>query len=108
MTARCIARALASAGALVLLTAAPAPARVREYWVGAVPVTWNIVPNGRDAIMDMPVDPADSIFPTVVYRRFTKDWKRPLPNALRSSADGLVIPGPLLHARVGDTLRVHF
>jgi manganese oxidase len=31
-----------------------------------------------------------------------------VPNAPRSSADGLEIPGPLLHARVGDRLRVHF
>jgi manganese oxidase len=108
MTARCITRALASAGALVLLAAPPAIARVRNDWVAAVPMTWNIVPNGRDAIMDMPVDRADSIFPTVVYRRFTRGWKRALPNAARSSADGLAIPGPLLHARVGDTLRVHF
>ena len=29
-------------------------------------------------------------------------------NAPRASADGLAIPGPLLHARVGDRLRVHF
>jgi FtsP/CotA-like multicopper oxidase with cupredoxin domain len=92
----------------VLVAAPAATAKVRDYWVGAVPVTWNIVPNGRDAIMNMPVDPADSIFPTVVYRRFTKGWTRALPNAPRSSADGLMIPGPLLHARVGDTLRVHF
>jgi FtsP/CotA-like multicopper oxidase with cupredoxin domain len=56
----------------------------------------------------MPVDPADAIFPTVVYRRYSAHWKKPLPNAARSSADGLSIPGPLIHARVGDKLRVHF
>jgi manganese oxidase len=56
----------------------------------------------------MPVDPADSIFPTVVYRRFTAHWRRPLPNAERSADDGLLIPGPLIRARVGDRLRVHF
>ena len=33
---------------------------------------------------------------------------RPLPNARHSNADGLLIPGPLIHARVGDRLRVHF
>jgi len=58
--------ALALAGALALSAAAPAVARVRDYWVAAVPTSWNIVPNGRDAIMNMEVDRADSIMPTVV------------------------------------------
>jgi manganese oxidase len=101
-------RALALAGALALFTAAPAAAQVRNYWVAAVPTSWNIVPNGHDAIMDMPVDAADSIFPTVVYRRYSKGWAKPLPNAVHSSADGLLIPGPLIKARVGDLIRVHF
>src|SRR3954449_5339514 len=108
MTVRRGARALAIAGALALGIASPAHARVRDYWVAAVPASWNIVPNGRDAIMDMPVDPADAILPTVVYRRYSAHWRRPLANAPHSSADGLAIPGPLLHARVGDKLRVHF
>jgi FtsP/CotA-like multicopper oxidase with cupredoxin domain len=58
--------------------------------------------------MGMQVDPAEAIFPTVVYRRYSRQWRRPLPNADGSSADGLSIPGPLIHARVGDHLRVHF
>jgi FtsP/CotA-like multicopper oxidase with cupredoxin domain len=86
----------------------PAEARVRDVWVAAVPSSWNIAPNGHDAIMGMPVSPADSIFPTVVYQRFTPHWRRPLQNAARSSSDGLSIPGPLIRARVGDRLRIHF
>jgi manganese oxidase len=105
---RSISRALAFAGALALFAAAPAGAKTRDYWVAAVPTSWNIVPNGRDAIMDMPVDSADTIFPTVVYRRYSKNWAKPLPNAVHSSADGLLIPGPLIKARVGDLIRVHF
>jgi len=73
-----------------------------------VPVVWNIVPNGRDAIMGMKVPPADSVMDTVVYRRYTPHWRTPMPNAPRSSSDGLVIPGPLIQARVGDRLRIHF
>jgi len=92
----------------VLFLTGSAEARVRDYWVAAVPTTWNIAPNGRDAITDMPVDPVDSIFPTVVYRRYSAHWGHPVQNAPRSSSDGLEIPGPLLHARVGDRLRVHF
>jgi FtsP/CotA-like multicopper oxidase with cupredoxin domain len=85
---------------------APASAAVREFWVAAVPVNWNMVPNGRDAIMGMPVTPADSVMPTVVYRRYTRRFKQPL----RSAADGNqeLIPGPLLRARAGDRILVHF
>src|SRR4051794_3410340 len=108
MSGKRIGRALASAGALALFATAPAAARTRDVWVAAVPVSWNSVPNGRDAIMDTPIDRADTIFPTVVYRRFSRGWKAPLANAARSSADGQLIPGPLIHARVGDTLRIHF
>src|SRR5205823_13871353 len=103
-----VARALAAAGALAALVAAPAQARVRDYWIAAVPTQWNVVPNGKDAIMGMPVDPATTIFPTVVYRRYSPHWRTALANNPRSSSDGLVIPGPLLKARVGDRLRVHF
>jgi FtsP/CotA-like multicopper oxidase with cupredoxin domain len=94
--------------ALCVLVAAPARAAVREYWVAAVPVTWNVVPNGRDAIMNQTFPPSATVFPTVVYRRYTAGWKRALPNATRSSQPGGFIPGPLLHARVGDRILVHF
>jgi manganese oxidase len=82
--------------------------RTIEYWVAAVPVSWNIVPNGSDAIMRMAVSPAQSVVRTVVYRRYSTRWKKPLANAAASSADGLLIPGPLIQARVGDTILVHF
>jgi FtsP/CotA-like multicopper oxidase with cupredoxin domain len=89
--------------------AAKAPAgRTIDVWVAAVPAHWNIVPNGRDAIMGMAVSPLDSVLDTVVYRRYSPGWRKPLANAARSSADGLLIPGPLIKARVGDRLRIHF
>ena len=52
-------------------SATPAEAAVRHVWVAAVPTTWNIVPNGRDGIMGTTFEPAQTVFPTVVYRRFT-------------------------------------
>jgi FtsP/CotA-like multicopper oxidase with cupredoxin domain len=73
---------------------------VRDYWVAAVPTMWNMVPNQRDAITGTDYLAADTVLPTVVYRRYSPGWKRPLP--------GHLIPGPLLRARVGDRLRVHF
>jgi manganese oxidase len=105
---RQLARALAAAGALAAFIPGAAHARVLDYWVAAVPTQWNIVPNGHDAIMGMPVDPADTIFPTVVYRRYSPHWRKQIANAERSVADGLTIPGPLIRARVGDRLRIHF
>jgi FtsP/CotA-like multicopper oxidase with cupredoxin domain len=98
-----------AAAVLVALGAAfwvapPAHGATREFWVAAVDVDWNMVPNGRDAIAGMEYDASQTVFPTVVYRRFTKGWKRPL----RNSPDQDLIPGPLLRARVGDKLRVHF
>jgi len=88
----------------VLAAAPSAHAAVRDYWVAAVDVDWNMVPNGRDAIEDMMYDASQTVFPTVVYRRYTKSWKKPL----RNSPDQDLIPGPLIHARVGDKLRIHF
>jgi FtsP/CotA-like multicopper oxidase with cupredoxin domain len=104
--------ALAIAGALTIiglsLTGSGSGGKTIEYWVAAVPLTWNIVPNGHDAIMGMHVETAQSVVRTVVYRRYTASWKKPLANASTASADGLLIPGPLIQARVGDTILVHF
>jgi FtsP/CotA-like multicopper oxidase with cupredoxin domain len=91
-----------------LAAAAPASARVVTYWIGAVPVTWNVVPNGHDAIMGTTFSTADTVFPTVVYRNFTAHWRRPIPNAPTDSSNQNLIPGPLIRARVGDTIIVHF
>jgi FtsP/CotA-like multicopper oxidase with cupredoxin domain len=108
LKARAIAGALGLTGALALFTPAGAAARVVDVWVAAVPTWWNVAPNGHDAIMHTPVDPATAIFPTVVYQRYSPQWRRRLTNADRASADGLSIPGPLIKARVGDHLRVYF
>ncbi|MEA2330835.1 MAG: hypothetical protein QOH58_973 [Thermoleophilaceae bacterium] len=89
-------------------SATPAEAAVRHEWVAAVPTSWNMVPNGRDAMMNMRFEPAQTVFPTVVYRRYTRGWRRPLRNAPVTSVDHDLIPGPLLRARVGDRVRVHF
>ena len=95
-------------GAAAQAVAPSASAAVREYWVAADAVTWNMIPNGRDAIMGTRHEPARSVLPTVVYRRYTRGWRRPLPNAPASSGNQNLIPGPLLRARVGDRLLVHF
>src|SRR5215217_3135567 len=103
-----MATAVATVGtAVASLSAAPVTcAATRDYWVAAVPATWNMVPNGRNAIDGMTVPPAETVFGTVVYRRYTKGWRRPLPNVARGSSNQDLIPGPLLRARVGDRLVV--
>jgi FtsP/CotA-like multicopper oxidase with cupredoxin domain len=104
--------ALVIAGALTIiglsLAGSSSHGKTVEYWVAAVPLTWNIVPNGHDAIMGMHVPTTQSVVRTVVYRRYTANWKKALANASTTSADGLLIPGPLIQARVGDTILVHF
>jgi FtsP/CotA-like multicopper oxidase with cupredoxin domain len=67
-----------------------------------------MAPNGRDAITGTALQPARTIFPTVVYRRYTKGWRTLLPNNPTADGNQDRIPGPLLRARVGDRLVVHF
>ncbi len=95
-------------GAASLLAAPSASAATRDYWVAAVPVTWNIVPNQRDAIMGMEYTPAQTVFGTVVYRRYTRNWRRPIANVPAGSGNSNLMPGPLIRARAGDRIRVHF
>jgi manganese oxidase len=95
-------------GAAACAAAPAASAAVRDVYVAAVPVTWNQVPNQRDAIMDMDVEPKDSVFGTTVYRRYTKGWRHAVRNVPARSSNQDLIPGPLIHARVGDRLRIHF
>jgi manganese oxidase len=84
----------------VVLGAPEAGAATRHVWVAAVPATWNAVPNARDAIHGTTYAPAETTFPTVVYRRYTKGWRKRL--------GGTQLAGPLIRARAGDKLRIHF
>jgi manganese oxidase len=99
--------ALLVTGVAAMAAAPAAGAAVREYWVAAVPVTWNMIPNQFDDITGTRFAPVETVMPTVVYRRFTPHWKSPLPNTPESGNQNL-IPGPLLRARVGDRILVHF
>ena len=85
---------------VAVLGTTDAQAATRHVWVAAVPATWNAVPNARDALHGMTYTAAETTFPTVVYRRYTKGWRKPL--------GGEQIAGPLIRARVGDELRIHF
>jgi FtsP/CotA-like multicopper oxidase with cupredoxin domain len=82
--------------------------RTLHYWIAAVPTSWNVVPNGRDAIDGRRFRPEETTFETVVYRAYTAGWRRPLPDRPAVAGDNDGIPGPLIRARVGDTVLVHF
>ena len=104
-----IVAAVVGTGAVASAAAPVASGAVREYWVAAVPApTWNMAPNGRDAIAGTMLSPSQTVFPTVVFRRYTHHWGHPIRNAPERSSNQDLIPGPLLRARAGDRLRVHF
>ena len=93
-------------GAAAGVAAPSASGAVRHVWVAADPAPiWNMAPNGRDAISDTELSPAQTVFPTVTYRRYTRGWGRALPNVADNQNR---IPGPLIRARVGDRVLVHF
>jgi len=94
--------------ALGLLLPATGSARTVDVWIAAVPVTWDVVPNGRDAIGGTTYTREQTVFRTVVYKAYTRNWGRPLPNREHVVADNDGIPGPLIRAQVGDEIRVHF
>jgi FtsP/CotA-like multicopper oxidase with cupredoxin domain len=100
--------AICAWGVAAAVAAPGASGAVREYWVAAVPTTWNMIPNGRDAVTGMTYDTAQSVFPTVVYRRYTRGWKHPLFNNPTAGGNQDLIPGPLLQARAGDRYVIHF
>jgi FtsP/CotA-like multicopper oxidase with cupredoxin domain len=105
---RRVAATVLVAGAAAVAAGPSAHAATRHYWVAAEPVTWNLVPNGRDAITGTRFDPAQTVFPTIVYRRYTRGWRRPMANMPAGSSNQDLVPGPLIRARVGDRIRVHF
>jgi Multicopper oxidase len=71
----------------------------REYWITAEPVEWDIVPTGRDQMMNMPIK-GRTKFTAWAYRAWSPHFKEPLGPAK--------VPGPLLEVGVGETLVVHF
>ena len=86
-----------------LTFATPAPQRggaVREYWVQARDILWDVVPTRprRDQWHGVAV-PGPSGFRAFVYQVMTEGFAAP--------AGPAAIPGPTLHCEVGDTLVVH-
>ena len=71
----------------------------REYWIKAEKVRWDIVPTGRDEMMNEKVKGKAS-FKAFAYRRYTENFGQPMGPAM--------IPGPLIEGEIGDTIVVNF
>ena len=84
----------------------PNPGQTREYWIGADSMLWNLVPNGRDDITGAKYQPNDGVFPTVGYRAYSPNWVSVLASN-DSIGENEGIPGPVIRARVGDTIVIH-
>jgi FtsP/CotA-like multicopper oxidase with cupredoxin domain len=82
-------------------TPQPQPGSVaREYWIQARSLMWDWAPTGRDEWMDAPVPKRRKrLFRAYAYQLFSPGFARALAPAS--------IPGPTLHAEVGDTVVVH-
>jgi FtsP/CotA-like multicopper oxidase with cupredoxin domain len=82
------------------VTPSPQPGgRAVEHWIEATTVRWTIVPSKRDDWHDIAIG-GSTTFTATVYQEMTEGFAAALGPA--------AIPGPTLHAEVGDTLVVHF
>ncbi len=72
---------------------------VREYWIEAKSTMWNVAPQLRDQFMGEPLS-GPTKFRAFAYRLWSAGFAEPLGPPS--------IPGPILSAEVGDTIRVHF
>jgi FtsP/CotA-like multicopper oxidase with cupredoxin domain len=70
-----------------------------EYWIRAEQVSWDIVPTGRDEMMNEPVK-GKTKFKAYAYRRYEPNFTKP--------AGRPRIPGPVIQATEGQTVAVHF
>jgi len=125
-TLRCIALGAicltATLSALIKpLHAAPSAqaGKTRTYYVAADEVNWDYAPSGRDEAMGMPFDDvakgfvetsADHIgrvYKKAIYHEYTDATFTTIkPRAPQDAYQGIL--GPILHAEVGDTIKVVF
>src|SRR5919197_2673610 len=120
--------ALAAASALAVLglsqlrdgaTPAASAGVVRTYYIAADTVVWNYAPLGRNGITGRPFGPAEDVFVRRgrdrIGSRYLKSTYREYTDASfahlkpRRAADAyLGMLGPVIHAEVGDTIKVVF
>ncbi len=114
-------RYLSMALLLALLTACATSGghAVRTYYIAADEVLWNYAPSGRNEMMGAPFDKYQQVFAVrsphrigslyhkVMYREYTDNTFQTLkPRPPDQQYLGLL--GPIIHAEVGDTIKVVF
>jgi FtsP/CotA-like multicopper oxidase with cupredoxin domain len=101
----------------------PAPAgaagQLRTYYIAAEETRWDFAPSGKDLMMGMPFDDEQSLYAVagadrigsvykmavyVAYTDASFTTRKPRPE----SEAYLGLLGPIIHAEVGDTIRVVF
>ncbi|MFZ0737992.1 MAG: multicopper oxidase domain-containing protein [Candidatus Acidiferrales bacterium] len=100
-------------------TPKPADGKVRTYYVAADEVVWNYAPDGIDHMTGKPFEGFAKVhtesgphrigtkYLKAVYREYTDDTFQTLkPRSAQDQYLGTV--GPVLHAEVGDTIKVVF
>jgi FtsP/CotA-like multicopper oxidase with cupredoxin domain len=109
---------------LTLLIFTPAatpdhPGTVRNYYIAADEVDWNYFPSGLDKMMGMPPQGyakwytqrgpkyIGSVYKKAIYREYTDATFTHL-KARPASDEYLGILGPIIHAEVGDTIKIVF
>jgi FtsP/CotA-like multicopper oxidase with cupredoxin domain len=93
------AQASGTAGAASAEALARAGGNRREYWIQAEEAKWNIVPTGRDGMMDVKVK-GKTKFTAWVYRQYSENFGEPIGPPM--------IPGPTIDCYVGDTVVFNF
>jgi manganese oxidase len=73
----------------------------REYWIAARTIPWDVAPTGRDEWMHHRIPSRrQRRIRAYVYQEWSAGFAEPIRRAR--------IPGPTLHAEVGDVIVVHF
>ena len=93
---------------VAVLGPSPASAATRDVWVAAVPKTWNAVPNARDAIHGTRFDGRRDDVPHGRLPALHARLEAAGAARLRGGHRRRGLNGPLIRARVGDRLRIHF
>jgi hephaestin len=92
--------------------------RFRDHYVAAEEIAWDYAPSGRNLVTGMPFGELEDtwvaqgperigrIYVKALYRAYTDDtFSTPLP--VDAAREHLGMLGPLIHAEVGDTIRLH-
>jgi manganese oxidase len=91
----------------------------RTYFIAADPVLWNYAPEGHNVITDAPFDDVAAVFTVAGPNRIGSTYRKSLYDEYTDATFTTLAPrpaawqhlgflGPVIHAEVGDTVRIVF